>query len=162
MVSWRIAAGCCTGFSLPRTAAFRPAQSVGFPAWLTPRGYPDRPQRYRFRGSTTQPISSLHPASYTPLRPCRLSSPSTSGTEMHVGSLLTCRPRFSQVGLGAVHTRHDPHPLGNNDSFQGSVDASYVMTFSSPKVSDLSRHEHALVRPDLGPAAVGGSPILAA
>ena len=64
---------------------------------------------------------------------------------MHVGSLLTCRPRFSQVGLGAVHTRHDPHPLGNNDSFQGSVDASYVMTFSSPKVSDLSRHERGLV-----------------
>lgn len=64
---------------------------------------------------------------------------------MHVGSLLTCRPRFSQVGLGAVHTRHDPHPLGNNDSFQGSVYASYVMTFSSPKVSDLSRHERRLV-----------------
>lgn len=34
---------------------------------------------------------------------------------MHVGSLLTCRPRFDQVGLGAVQTRHDPHPLGNND-----------------------------------------------
>jgi hypothetical protein len=49
------------------------------------------------------------------------------------------------VGLGAVHTRHDPHPLGNNDSFQGSVYASYVMTFSSPKVSDLSRHERGLV-----------------
>jgi len=44
-----------------------------------------------------------------------------------------------------VHTRHDPHPLGNNDSFQGSVYASYVMTFSSPKVSDLSRHERGLV-----------------
>ena len=64
---------------------------------------------------------------------------------MHVGSLLTCRPRFSQVGLGAVHTKHDPHPLGNHDSFPGSVYASYVMTFSSPKVSDLSRHERGLV-----------------
>jgi hypothetical protein len=73
---------------------------------------------------------------------------------MHVGSLLTCRPRFSQVGLGAVHTRHDPHPLGNNDSFQGSVDVSYVMTFSSPKVSDLSRHERGLVPAYLSPSRI--------
>jgi hypothetical protein len=40
----------------PRTAAFQPRATVGFPP------------RYPFRGSITRPVSSLHPASYGPLR----------------------------------------------------------------------------------------------
>jgi hypothetical protein len=42
--------------SAPRTAAFQPLETVGFPP------------RYPFRGSITRPVSSLHPASYGPLR----------------------------------------------------------------------------------------------
>ena len=45
-----------TRHSAPRTAAFQSLQTVGFP------------QRYPFRGSITRPVSSLHPASYGPVR----------------------------------------------------------------------------------------------
>ena len=59
----------------PRTAAFQPLETVGFP------------RLYPFRGSITRPVSSLHPAPYGPL------------TGRHAGSLLTCWRGFNQVGL---------------------------------------------------------------
>jgi hypothetical protein len=46
----------CTRQSAPRTAAFQPLETVGYP------------QRAPFRGSITRPVSSLHPAPYGPLR----------------------------------------------------------------------------------------------
>src|SRR5262245_37239905 len=45
-----------TRHSAPRTTAFQSLETVGFPP------------RYPFRGSITRPVSSLHPASYGPLR----------------------------------------------------------------------------------------------
>ena len=45
-----------TRHDAPRTAAFQPLETVGYPP------------RYTFRGSMTRPACSLHPASYGPLR----------------------------------------------------------------------------------------------
>jgi len=62
-------------------------KAVGFPSGTAPEGYPSGPRLYIFRGSTTRPAPSLHPASDARYRVCpRI-------------SLLPCWLGFRQVGL---------------------------------------------------------------
>ena len=104
----------------PRTAAFRPLETVGVLLDTTVRS---------ILLSTTIRISGLNHTA------CILATPGSVPplAETHAGSLLTCWLGFSQVGLA-----HGAHPLGNNNPFHGVT--------SNPKVSGLPWRDQCLVR----------------
>ena len=74
----------------------------------------------QYFGAQSHSLRPHYPQLDTP--PCGLTSRlGVHGVEMHLGSLLTCRPRFSQVGLEMRLQVRIPHPLGNVDQFQRFV-----------------------------------------
>ena len=96
----------------PRTAAFRPLETVGFPRAPTLRD---------ILLSTTILIAGLHPTA------CVLATPGSVPplAETHAGALLTGWRGVSQVGLEP----YGSHPLGNNNPFHENP--------LNPKVSGL-------------------------
>ena len=105
----------------PRTAAFRPLETVGFPLDTVLR-ISCCPRLYTFRGSITRPASSFPPAPYSHCWACTWSS------------LPTCWLGFGQVGLEPIGS----HPLGNNNQFHGN--------FRNPKVLGLPWRDQCDVR----------------
>ena len=83
---------------------------------------------YTHFGAESRSLRPHYTQLYTPPYDLDGCPPWRTRTRMHMGSLLTCRPRFSQVGLGRVDTKHAPHPLGNYNQFQGFVYVSIRMT----------------------------------
>ena len=83
---------------------------------------------YTHFGAESRSLRPHYTQLYTPPYDLDGCPPWRTRTRMHMGSLLTCRPRFSQVGLGRVDTMHAPHPLGNHNQFQGFVYVSIRVT----------------------------------